>query len=187
MSSDTPFKLAAVGCSGSKYDDACLLPAAERYKGSYWVHKQRYGETCATAWKIISAKYGVLDPEQPIEDYDKTPDDLADVQVDSDAQLPDGTAVTTKLDLWALDVYHGLVEWVESISRPDERKIELEVLLGRSYRDPLEQRGVFDALEARDEQITVTFPFQEEPEAQGGMFQQIGWMSSEIDGAAPSK
>lgn len=50
------------------------------------------------------------------------------------------------------------------------------------YREPLEKRGVFDALRAPGE-LTVSFPFQEVEDAQGGMFEQIGWMSDEIAAA----
>ncbi|MUW13944.1 hypothetical protein GJ633_04150 [Halorubrum sp. CBA1125] len=177
-----PLRLAAVGCSGSKYEDDGLMPAMERYKGSYWSNKSGYGEL-RDDWRVISAEHDVLHPETPIEYYERTPDDWRGVPVDSDARLPSGEPVDTRLDLWALNVHEGLAEWInEATDDVDPRDVELEVLLGQQYREPLEERGVFDALRTPGE-LTVSFPFQEVDDAQGGMFDQIGWMSDEIAAA----
>jgi hypothetical protein len=64
----------------------------------------------------------------------------------------------------------------------DPRDVELQVLLGRDYRDPLEERGVFDALRA-PAGLSVAFPYQEVEQAQGGMIQQIDWMGDAADAA----
>ncbi|WP_066418970.1 hypothetical protein [Halorubrum aethiopicum] len=175
-----PLRLAAVGCSGSKYEDDGLLPAEERYKGAYWSNKGGYGEL-RDDWRVISAEHDVLHPETPIAYYERTPDDWRGIPVDSDARLPSGEPVDTRLDLWALTVHEGLAAWIaKTTDDVDPRDVELEVLLGHAYRDPLEERGVFDALRAPGD-LTVLFPFQEVEAAQGGMFEQIGWMSDEID------
>jgi len=175
--------LVAVGCSGSKFDDPEPLPAKRRYKGAYWTNKREYGETCAADWRIISAEHAVLDPETPIEDYDCTPDRLRGVPVDSADCLPSGDPVTTLLDQWARDVLEGLLMWLsEQTAGVDPRDIELQILLGRGYREPLEERGVFEALEV-DGDLSLSFPFQEEPQAQGGMLQQIDWMGDAVDAA----
>lgn len=178
-----PLTLAAVGCSGSKYEDADPMPAKERYKGAYWSNKRGYGETCADDWVIISAEYAVLDPEGLIKHYEKTPDDLRGIPIDSDQRLPNGDGVTTLLDRWALDVYDGLAAWLSDVAAGiDPRDVELEVLLGQSYREPLEDRGVFAGLRVPGD-LTVSFPFQEVEQAQGGMFEQIDWMGDEVEAA----
>ena len=177
-----PLRLAAVGCSGSKYEDAEPMAAKERYKGAYWSNKRGYGEL-RDDWRVISAEHDVLHPEAPIAYYERTPDEWRGVPVHSNARLPSGDPVDTRLDQWALDVYDGLSAWIDGVTDDvDPRNVELEVLLGRPYRDPLAEQGVFDALRAPGD-LTVSFPFQEVEQAQGGMFEQIGWMSDEIAAA----
>jgi hypothetical protein len=177
-----PLRLAAVGCSGSKYEDAEPMAAKERYKGAYWSNKRGYGEL-RDDWRVISAEHDVLHPEAPIAYYERTPDEWRGVPVHSNARLPSGDPVDTRLDQWALDVYDGLSAWIDGVTDDvDPRNVELEALLGRPYRDPLAERGVFDALRAPGD-LTVSFPFQEVEQAQGGMFEQIGWMSDEIAAA----
>jgi len=178
-----PVRLAAVGCSGSKFEDDGLLPAKARYKGSYWSGKREYGEVCADDWRVLSAEHAVLDPATPIAYYERTPDDLRGIPVDSDARLPTGAAVDTLLDQWALEVHEGLATWLSDVAGGvDPRDVELEILLGRDYRDPLETRGVFDALETPGD-LTVSFPFQDIEQAQGGMIPQIGWMGDAVEAA----
>jgi len=178
-----PVRLAGVGCSGSKHEDEGLMPATNRYKGAYWSNKSGYGKNVADEWQVISAEHGLLHPETPIEYYERTPDDLRGVPVQSEQRLPNGNPVETKLDQWALDVHNALAEWLDDVARGvDPRDVELEILLGQQYREPLESRDVFDALRLPGE-LTVSFPFQEEPDAQGGMFEQISWMGDDVDAA----
>ncbi|WP_135823001.1 DUF6884 domain-containing protein [Halostella litorea] len=176
-----PLRLAAVGCSGSKFEDDDPMPAKDRYKGAYWVNKRRYYETCADDGRIISAEHAVLHPGTPIDYYEKTPDDLRGIPIDSDQRLPNGDAVTTLLDRWALDVHEQLAAWLhEAAGGIDPRDVDLEILLGTDYRDPLAARGVFDALRIPGA-LAVSFPFQEVEQAQGGLFEQIGWMSDAVE------
>jgi len=178
-----PLRLVAVGCSGSKHEDDEPMPAKNRYKGAYWTNKRRYYETVGDDGRIISAEHAVLHPDTPIQHYEQTPDDLRGVPIDSDRRLPPGDGVDTLLDRWALDVYEGLMDWIQGEASPtDPRDVELEVLLGRSYRQPLEQRGVFEGLRAPGD-LAVSFPFQEVEQAQGGMFEQIDWMGDEVEAA----
>jgi hypothetical protein len=185
-----PVRFVAVGCSGSKHEEPEFMPARERYSSGYWTVKRRYGEafgehddTDQVYWRIISAEYGLLHPDTPIEDYETTPEQLEGVPVDSDARLPNGDAVTTLLDQWAVTVYDGLQEWLHWLAGGvDPRDAELEVLLGRPYRDRLEARDVFDSLRAPGD-LTVSFPFQEVEQAQGGNGNQMDWMTDEIDAA----
>lgn len=178
-----PIRLVAVGCSGSKHHVDEPVPAADLYKGSYWHGKQTYYETLGDDGRIISAKHGVLHPEERIEYYEQTPKDLCGVPIVSDSRLPTGDDVETKLDQWALDVYDGLSQWLRrEACSIDPRDVELEILLGKKYREPLEQRGVFERLSIRGE-LAISFPFQEAEEAAGGMINQIGWMGDAVDAA----
>ncbi|MEA5388351.1 hypothetical protein VB779_15765 [Haloarculaceae archaeon H-GB11] len=178
-----PITLVAVGCSGSKHGDDGTMPACERYKGSYWSGKRSYYETVGDDGRIISAEHAVLHPETPIEYYERTPDDLRGIPIDSNQRLPSGDSVSTLLDRWALDVYEGLAAWLSDVvSGIDPRDVDLEVLLGRDYRDPLEVRGVFDALQIPGD-LSVSYPYQEIEQAQGGMIQQIDWMGDAVEAA----
>jgi hypothetical protein len=180
----SPLRLAAVGCSGSKFEDGDPMAAKDRYKGAYWVNKRRYGETCADNWRVISAEHAVLHPETPIEYYERTPDDLRGIPIDSAQRLPNGDAVTTLLDRWALDVHEQLGAWLhETAGGVDPRDVDLEILLGTDYREPLEARGVFDALRVPGA-LSVSFPFQSVEQAQGGLFNQIDWLSDAAEAVA---
>lgn len=175
--------LAAVGCSGLKYEDEGTMPAKERYKSGYWTCKRRYGEHVVDGYKVISAEHAVLDPETPIEYYERTPDDLDGVPVESDARLPNGDTVDTLLDQWALDVYNGLTRWLaDRAGGLNPKDVELEVLLGRKYKDRLTERGVFENLRIPGE-LSISHPYQEVEQAQGGQGYQMGWMTDEIDAA----
>lgn len=178
-----PLTLVAVGCSGSKHDPDEPVPASELYRGAYWSCKRDYGETVGADWCIISAQHAVLSPTQRVDSYERVPDDLEGVPVDSDKRLPNGDEVMTLLDQWAVRVYEGLSRWLRDTANGiDPCDVELEVLLGRTYRDPLEDRGVFERLQATGD-MTVSFPFQEVEQAQGGNGNQMGWMTDEVASA----
>lgn len=176
-----PLTLAAVGCSASKVDIEEPVPAADRYQSAYWACKRDYGEQVADDYRILSAKYAVLEPSWEIPDYDRTVEDLEGIPVDSEARLPDGSRVATMLDEWAVRVYEGLQEWLDDATDAvDPRDVTLQVLLGEEYRSHLEKRGVFEALRASGD-LSVAFPFQEREPAQGGIGYQMGWMSDEVE------
>jgi hypothetical protein len=178
-----PVTLVAVGCSASKHDVDEPVPAAELYRSAYWTCKREYGETIGDDWRIVSAKHALLEPAEAIAPYERTPEDLAGIPVDSDRRLPSGESVATLLDRWALRVYDGLQAWLRAAAGGiDPRAVELVVLLGRSYRDPLAQRGVFDALRGPAE-LSVSFPFQEVEQAQGGNGNQMGWLTDVVAAA----
>ena len=61
--------LVLIGCSAAKLSRAA--PAAELYTGQLFVLSRRYAEHFGSAWRILSAKYGVVDPRQVIEPYDR--------------------------------------------------------------------------------------------------------------------
>lgn len=180
-----PVRLVAVGCSGTKNHDADPLPAADRYAGGYWTNKREYAEAVGDEWRIISAEHAVLAPSDLIHDYETTPDDLEGVPVHSDERLPSGDPVRTMLDLWALNVHNGLARWLQSVGDGiDPRDVDLAVLLGRTYEDPLRDRDVFDALRIPGD-LSVSFPFRE-VDGLTGIGEQRSWMADEADKAGGS-
>lgn len=183
-----PIRLVLVGCSASKHDVDEPVPAKELYNSSYWSCKSDYGATIGDEWRICSAEHDILHPTDEIAYYERSVGDLEGVpiHVESDFRLPNGRPVQTFLDRWAADVYNGLRRWLVftgSHGSVDPRDVELEVLLGRSYRDPLEERGVFDRLRGRGA-LEVSFPFQEVEQAAGGNGNQMDWMTDEVEAAA---
>lgn len=177
-----PMQLVAVGCSGSKHDVDEPTPAADLYKGGYWTNKQEYAEALGEDWRIISAQHAVLEPDERIDHYERVPEHLEGVPVDSEQRLPNGDHVETLLDQWALRVHLGLAQWFDEVAGGvDPRDIELEVLLGKKYEKPLRKRGVFDRLRVRGD-IEVSFPFREVDDLTG-IGKQRGWMSEQVQAA----
>lgn len=68
-------RLLILGCSAAKRHDAGLMPAIERYDGpAFRVLRlaQREGNLPWLTWiRILSAKYGLMGPEDMIEDYNQ--------------------------------------------------------------------------------------------------------------------
>ncbi|MFC6770010.1 DUF6884 domain-containing protein [Halorubrum pallidum] len=173
-----PKTLVAVGCSASKRD-VKVSRAGDLYSSGYWTVKSRYGAEVGDDWGIISAKYGLLSPDEEIANYDRTVTDLEGIPVDGEGRLPNGDPVKTLLDEWAMDVYEGLSAWIDSEAHPDDpRDVELQIVLGDRYYDPLAERGVFDALRASGE-LTVDPVFQTRDFS--GMGEQMSWMNEQVD------
>lgn len=151
--------------------------------------RQRDGE----AWAILSAEHYLLRPWEAVKPYDTTVDDIGDDYTNDDhladfayERRPDGKALVTQLDKWALMVAVELQRWLtqfdEAGASPhgSETLRNLIVLAGKDYVEPLRERGAFDGLgNIRDGhhgiQIEPTFLF-EEIEA-GGIGEQMAWMS----------
>lgn len=62
-----PLTIALVGCGKSKLDHAA--PARQLYTGSLFVAASRWAAEC-DGWFILSAKFGLLDPETVVEPYE---------------------------------------------------------------------------------------------------------------------
>jgi hypothetical protein len=69
-------KLVVAQCGGRKIwkDDASirLIKAKDAYTSTYFKKQRAYAERFGDSWVILSAKYGFLDPEDKIEDYNVT-------------------------------------------------------------------------------------------------------------------
>jgi hypothetical protein len=68
---------ALVGCGAAK--NSGQLPAREKYSSTYSTKKREFAEELTDEWWILSAKYGVVEPNTVIDDYDVS---MGDVDVD---------------------------------------------------------------------------------------------------------
>lgn len=59
-----------VSCGNRKLDHPA--PAKDLYVGSYFKSARRAAESTGQPWLIVSAKYGIIDPETVIAPYDAT-------------------------------------------------------------------------------------------------------------------
>lgn len=180
-----PIRLAAVGCSGTKSDNPGAVPAKYRYAGGYWTNKREYGEAVADYWAVISAEHAILRPDDPVEPYERTVGDLEGVPIHADGRTPTGEDIRTMLDQWATDVYEQLATWMDDVAGGiDPRDVELEILLGKKYEEPLRDRAVFDRLRCRGD-LSVSFPFRE-VDGLTGIGRQRQWLSEQAERAGGS-
>ena len=106
--SDDAETLVLVGCGDAKADEP--RKAKDLYTSNYFGLKRRYAEEHGDEWAILSAKYGLLDPEAEIEPYDVTVDDV-------------------DVGEWGVAVAGDL---------PDVRDTEVVVLAGPDYAEEIE-------------------------------------------------
>lgn len=69
-----------VGCGSKKQDPENPVPAKELYISDYFDKKQDFGEELGVDWLVISALHESLPPETEIEYYDKSAEDIEDVE-----------------------------------------------------------------------------------------------------------
>lgn len=61
--------LILLGCVATKNKTA--MPAKDLYASALWRKRRSYAEASGKPWLILSAEYGLVDPDQVIEPYDK--------------------------------------------------------------------------------------------------------------------
>lgn len=157
-----------IGCGTSKMVTSGPVPARSLYTSTYFRMKADYAERRSDiGCGILSAKYGVVGFQTGIETYD--------MRLGRDVDPC----------LWARRVVRdlGLGHRIPDV-KPDPGAIEapicqadtLEILAGREYVEPLKEIGLFEAWDGE-----ICIPFEEEPEARGGIGFQMGWLSDEIE------
>lgn len=115
-----------VACSAGKIK-ADLVPARDLYNSQLFKLARRYVEMSREPWYILSAKFGLLDPAQLVAPYDES------LKHKGSAERADwGRKVEPQLRGQLL------------------RSVELVMLAGRAYRDPLQH-----LLEAQGHIVTV--------------------------------
>ncbi|MDY6778579.1 MAG: hypothetical protein SVU32_07980, partial [Candidatus Nanohaloarchaea archaeon] len=145
---------AVVGCGDDKAGE--MVAARELYTSNYFQKKREYAEEVCDGWAILSAKHGIVDPDEELEPYDVTaedvdPDDYVERVADEIAEYagqrwePDGT-------VWIL------------VGQP---YLSLEDGSGRAIRDVLSE----------EVELEVRFPFRQT----SGIGKQMGWLSSCVE------
>lgn len=110
-----------VGCGATKAPKACK--AKDLYVGNLFRAARLYAERRGLAWRILSAKYGLLDPETQVQPYNM--------------RLHNGERQRA---FWANGIAGGLIYSMKS------SHLEVICLAGADYADPvchmLEQHGI---------------------------------------------
>jgi hypothetical protein len=153
-----------VQCGSSKVDTRQAgtpetVPAEDLYDSTYFELKAEYAELVADEWFILSAEHGFVHPSEQLSHYDTTLDD-DDVDISEwQALLADQLAEDSRIR--------------NALASTDE----VVFLAGSQYanraKPVLEDSGVAPS--------RVREPFVEEPDAQGGIGYQMGWLSDEIE------
>lgn len=115
-------RIILIGCGRAKQEGR--HEAQDLYTGSLFRARRTYAERTGDPWYIISAKYGLVRPEQWIDSYDLTIDQLTPL---NRAATYAGIAVQLLTEL-------------SDEAVPDDRtlrSIELEIHAGERYAEPL--------------------------------------------------
>lgn len=177
-----------IGCGEAKQDTEEPVPAHSLYTSAYFGLKRRFAEAAtqwagqnqSSAWAILSAEHGVSPHGLEIKTYDTTIEDLDEPAPEhiQGAAMPNGEEVITELDWWARGCAPALETWLRYPFRSDGETPcgQFLVLAGRSYIEPLRERGVFggshDGLP-----VEPRFPFEEQE--LGGIGEQMAWLKTE--------
>lgn len=147
-----PRRAALVGCGDAKHDGP--LPARDKYRSTYFGLKRAFADQLCERWWILSAKYGLLNPDRVIDDYDVaiTDDDIDETE-------------------WAASVLEDLatVEWGTD-------QWDLYALAGSDYLEAATPNTTtlrVQLSEVTPENVTVRFPFDN----LAGIGYQNGWLA----------
>lgn len=114
-------KIALIGCSASKL--AVASPARDLYTGQLFRKAREWAEANCDQWFILSALYGLLEPDREVETYDVSMSNRKGTRNGW------GVRVVNKLtELGLYKKYHALHEFV--------------VLAGAVYAEPLKYAGL---------------------------------------------
>lgn len=156
-------RVVLVGCGQSKQNPTLepgkLLPrtwpARELYTSTYFRLKREYAETIGDQWAILSAEHGLVFPWEELEPYDTSIDDLDQEEIEA----------------WAEWVVVQLEEWFSFDLSEDVDAIEVDILAGTSYVDPL--RPTFELVRGP---IRFRYPFDDT----AGIGEQMGWLKKQV-------
>jgi hypothetical protein len=146
-------RFALVGCGSAKQDTPA--PARELYTSTYFALKRQYAVEHADSWRILSAKHGLVVPDEPIAPYD------ASLSTRSDSYIGDGAVAH-----WGEQVRTTLgTQLTECDPTPT-----VVVLAGEDYArplDPLLEQSQFDG----------KWPFRQDNLE--GIGDQMHWLSEQ--------
>lgn len=89
-----PHTLTLVSCCGPKID--CIAPARELYRSTMFQKSARWAERNGDNWLVLSARHGLVRPEEMLEPYDQTLKAMTKAQRDAWA-----SHVASQLRAWA--------------------------------------------------------------------------------------
>lgn len=119
-------RIVLVGCGKAKGSNPA--PARDLYTGCLFRDRVRYAEAGGDPWRIVSARYGLVDPDDELSPYDQTI-----------ASLPEVDRAA-----WALAVALDLVSELPDLARL--RSVHVELHMGADYaerlRDVLQAAGM---------------------------------------------
>lgn len=114
--------LILLGCVRQKRDEAG--PAQDVYDSTLWKYRRRYAESRGCPWYILSAKHGLLAPEDCIEPYDTS---MADIP-------------TTGRRTWSKEVLNAL-----KVNFPELEGKTIEIHAGKLYVEYGLEKGLSEA------------------------------------------
>jgi hypothetical protein len=156
-------RIALVGCGSKKLDleEGETAPAKDLYTSNYFRLKREYVETCCDRWRILSAKHGLLSPDEEIEAYD------ASLNPRSDSYIGDYEA-----GKWAVQTAQSFRVY-NSFQAAHARYV---VLAGENYVVHIEE-------ELKRGHRKMSFPFRQNHLK--GIGDQQHWLREEIDSYHP--
>jgi len=149
-------RVALVGCGDAKRDES--FPAKELYSSGYFTLKRQYSEQHCDDWQILSAKYGLLNPEREIDPYD------ASLSPRSDSYIGDKQA-----EEWGSRTRDELHEFLTGFTAPGT----VVVLAGEDYGSRVESK-------LEQTEWSVEWRFRQEDLR--GIGKQMQWLSEQTDG-----
>lgn len=108
-----------LGCGKQKQKTGWFGPARELYTGSLFKAKLRFAEKVEVKWYIVSAKFGLMDPNQVVTPYDRTMNDLSPID----------------RPLWAMRVVTKLILKLCRSKLPNDFTLHLH--MGKEYCDSI--------------------------------------------------
>jgi hypothetical protein len=106
-----------VGCGKAKVDTPTPVPAKKLYTGGLFKSCFRFSTDRCDYTFIVSAKYGLLSPDEKILTYDMTLTDLRKGEIDA----------------WAIEVVRELAARMRGVCYP----FQAVILAGSTYADPI--------------------------------------------------
>jgi hypothetical protein len=158
--------IALVGCGSKKRlppESEKLVTAKELYTSSYFNLKQDVAEEY-DLWFILSAKYGLVNPEQMIKPYDvKLTTKLDPFEGDDDPDFD-------TLDEWAGNIVDSLNNIITHGQKYNSNIDSITLLAGKAYVNP-----IIDYIVSNNIQADINQPFKNT----SGLFEQMDWLKQQ--------
>ncbi len=138
-------RLVLISCSKTKaFKGQESLKAKDAYCSPLFNKSKEWAEGKGLNWAVISARHGVVWPNQEIEDYDLTLSELSKEQKKKWAEM-----VSSQLYIWSLD---------SSVENAEEEP-QVIALAGKAYTEPL-KKGLKSFFKEGGREITVEEPLE---------------------------